>query len=124
MAMMWLATANHCFVVEAFAKPAEPIHHCCPQSGTKPDPSGPHEKNSDKACCQLFVKDTSAQRDLAVPTAAPTPILLPVISLAFDVALVAEHVSNIFSFALGPPGNLEQVLLSLTLAPNAPPASL
>jgi len=124
MAVLWLATANHCFVVDAFAKRAQPIHTCCPDSGTKQTPSGPHQRDSDKACCQVFVKDTNGSRDLAAPASALTPILLPILSLVHDISLAPASGPRIVPSALGPPGELKDFLISLTLAPNAPPQAL
>ena len=124
MAIVWFATANHCFVVEAFAKTTGQAHRCCEDKNKKERPAGTHDRTSDKACCQLFVKDTKGKTELAAPVVSLTPILLPVLSLLRDVSLTTEHVSSVSPFPLGPPGELEQVLLSLTLAPNAPPSAL
>ena len=124
MAIVWFATANHCFVVEAFAKTTEPAHRCCADKNKKERPAGTHDRNSDKACCQLFVKDTKGSTDVAAPAIGLTPILLPVLLFLDNISAASASISKAVPITFGPPGKLKQILFSLTRAPNAPPVTL
>ncbi|MFN8392003.1 MAG: hypothetical protein U0136_17060 [Bdellovibrionota bacterium] len=120
MAILWLATANHCFVVNAFAASPTELHRCCEE---KKMPTGSHERSSDQACCQLFSQSVRENADLlADPVSALTPVVfsialasyLPVAELAKASAVVSAH---------APPGEPERFVSSLTLASNAPPST-
>ena len=133
MAVVWFGTANHCFVVEALAQTAKvSAHHCCGKPpGRRSDspskehaPSPTHDPSSEKACCKLFVKATQAHSEFFTPVHELLPVLLethlPVQKLHVGRGSLSAH-SALFR---GPPSEMRCVLTSLTLAPNAPPASL
>ena len=121
LALLWFGTANHCFVVDAFAKPAQPVHRCCDESQKS---QGPHHPESDKACCQQFVAGSSASPHLSVPGFHIVSMILPIFDLCERLAFEPNRLFSVIPFAAGPPGKLKQTLRSLTLAPNAPPFSL
>ena len=122
LAVLWLATANHCFVVTALAQPAKALHDCCKDASEKNFPkskSGHHASND--VCCQLFVQNVKVPAELAAP--AFLPALQPL-----AVKLLEPISEQVFATLLpscdSPPGALRKVFHSLSSAPNAPPYSI
>ena len=124
MAMIWFGTANHCFVVEALAEPAKATHHCCDKPSKDHGPFQTHDEGSGKACCQRFVQATNANPEIVAPVSELLPILLITQFALRDLPLERNSKPDYLPLSLGPPGEMKCVLSSLTLAPNAPPASL
>ena len=125
LALIWLGVANHCYIMEAAASPAQSTHQCCPDSTKKSNlPSGPHAPASDKICCQLLFNTSTNVADLAVPHFQVIALLLPP-QFQFRNPIVEAFLRPNYAILFHPPpGGRLDFLVSLTLAPNAPPASL
>ena len=118
LAVIWLSVANHCFVASALAAPANAAHDCChPQKPASP--IGPHG-SPDKVCCQAFSPMTSGVHELSLPSPC---VALPCVATA---QAISETVPRSLLHAPtepthGPPELFRPLLISLTLAQNAPP---
>jgi len=120
LAILWLSVANHCFVASALAAPAKSMHACChPQRSSAP--VGPREHYPDKVCCQAFAPMTWAVPNLSAPGAAI--VLPPVPALAYGPGISAPifRPLPVQTPSHGPPLVAGGLVLSLTLAQNAPP---
>ena len=120
LAILWISVANHCYVGSAFAAPVKAAHHC---GGTKnqPVPGGPHDRCTKGVCCESFSPMTAGTQDMSVPTMLAA---LPYFSLSFlgaDIPLGSLPRFTGSPRAHGPPALQSSLVMSLTLAQNAPP---
>jgi hypothetical protein len=122
LAILWLSVANHCYLGSAFAAPVKAAHHCG-GSGEKSAPTSSHDGCPKKVCCESFSPMTT---ELQLVSVFPTLNLLPILLTSFpipDSTPAASAQSAGMPPSLGPPGHTPSLLLSLTLAQNAPPSA-
>lgn len=116
-ALLWSLVANHCYLSVALAAPAPATHDCHDQQsrGT----GDRHDGCPIKVCCEKIAPMLSASPDvgptplmwLDLPNLLPQDVELPLVSCV--------ECSRSTIQAVGPPSKI--LLLSLSLAPNAPP---
>ena len=125
MALLWLATANHCYVSAAFAQPLKQ-HRCCDDSNNSQQETpvpGPHNHCSDKICCQLIINNTSSIADLLNFTPLSLLIPLPVTLSLVTAAQPTNLQISPLPCGSAPPGHPRELLVSMSVAQNAPPTS-
>ena len=125
----WFVFTNHCILADAAASPASnKSHHCHDENSdsSKKDSShhsSHHSQCNDSGCCQPALQSATvlSQTGLKLTFAQP---FFPTFNFIFDTFSGSVENVGILSEATGPPTRSEIYLLGLSLAPNAPPASL
>ena len=126
--LIWLGTANHCFIQEALASKQMPADHsCCQSSRDSRQPnssanSGNHDGCGDKICCALFAKTDRNTADLGTSIEQFLYQLSLPVSWELEIQINYRLTASVSSFAQVPPSSSAPRLFSLSLAPNAPPA--
>jgi hypothetical protein len=115
----WGVWANHCIVSDAFASSGQSSH--CHHEDSGHHKTGDHHSGcKDKGCCDPALQ-SSANNGLGAPTLLVTSPAVPSLA-APQILISSEKIAAPFQ-ATGPPKNFTHLLITLAIAPNAPPAS-